>query len=176
MKKALSVLFASLLLFTSFHSLADTYSEMTNEDLQAVMDTVRNELFLRSLKLEPDQVLYDFDGVKVYLTGKWEYQEDYGMGRYLKYEIAVINQTDVAISLSYDRTYINGWEVGHIFLGKSGTIEAGKKKKTDLVFAALDADITDTAQIDEIEFDFTVSNAETKKPIKTVPITLYPNK
>ena len=176
MKKILSLSIVLMLMLQAVvfaDAESSQYSDMTTENLQTILDNVRNELFLRSIKLEPDQVFYDDGSVKVYLTGKWEYPKDIGLGRFLRFEICVINQSDVKISLEYDKTYINGWEVGHVVLGK---VEAGKKKKLDLVFKGLDADLQSAEEVDEVEFQFTVYNAETKKPIKTVPVMIYPNK
>ena len=90
MKKIL-VLFVALMMMV-MPAMADQpdYVNMKDDELQTIVDSARNELVKRQLEEDGKILLFEQDGISVYLTG--EYETDW-MG-YILIKAIVINNTD----------------------------------------------------------------------------------
>ena len=168
MKKLVSVVLSLLLVFSFASAEVDlssmSYAALSNEDLHAVINAARNELLKRELVSGEKTIIFDQDGVQVYLTGKNK------AGKYLKLGAVLINNSDVTVSLDAVNNHasMNGWEVycSADDLAKTGP---GKKQKGDITLNAEDAEVVSLEDIEEIEFTFTLKNVDTRKDISTAP-------
>ena len=164
MKKTLSFFIALLVLLTctAFAEAALDYTAMTDEQLHQIIDEARNELTKREMVAAENLVLFEQDGVTVYLTGAYE---PWGSDNvYLDLEAVVINDSDKTVSILIDACSINGWDV--YSSGVSDT-SAGKKQKGQLEFLLTDAGISTYEEIEEVEIDFTIYDSDNWETIST---------
>lgn len=167
MKKLAFTLLALVMLFTAvfpcsaFAEIPD-FSDMTDEEIQEIIDAARNELVSRKLEEEDAYLLVDQDGVQIYLTGNYTlYDYDDPL---LDLEAVIINNTDSKIGVHSDICCVNGWDVD--FYGATD-ITAGKKKKCEFELQIGDADISTFEEVEDFEISFVVYNADTYDDIFT---------
>lgn len=143
MKRLFAVIISIMLLFGIAY--AEDYSNMTDEELYLIQDSVRNELLKRKLASEGNILLLDADGISVYLTGEYDY--DYS-GK-LNLNAIVVNDTDREFAV-YTELSVNGWDV----YSNSASLEANphKKNKAHLTISIKDAEISTYEEVQEIEF------------------------
>ncbi len=162
MKKFISILLALILLGGLAMAEGIDYASMTDAELHAVLDGVRNELAKRDLKAGDKVLLFEQNGVSVYLTGEY-HVDSWGEGKQvLQLEAIVVNESESKISVYIDTVSVNGWEV---YGGCIIDINPGKKKKGDFEIRLYDADITSYEEIEDIEFTFDISDADAYKTI-----------
>lgn len=125
MKRFVSVFLVVLLAFSTSFALAEgmDFASMSDDALRALVDAARNELAKRELTAAENTVLFEQNGVKVYLTGAYDLSYD---NAYLSLEAVVVNDSDKKVNVSVDTACINGWDV---YGSGIGDISAGKKKK-----------------------------------------------
>lgn len=171
--KRIFALCLALLLFIAipceaFAELPD-FAAMSDEELQELVNAARNELARRGLAAEEGTVIYDEDGIQIYLTGK-QYVEDYGDSSTLYVEVVIINDSDKDIGIMMESSTINGWE---IYGWGTDDISAGKKKKAEFEFNASDADVFAIEEVEDIEMQMNIYDSETYETIKKLdPITI----
>ena len=162
MKKMFSLFLVLLLVCTTAFSFAEglDYSAMTSEELYEIISAARNELTKRELVASEKLVIFEAEGVQVYLTGE---HRVYGTDSvFLDLEAVVINDSDVPVSLSTAACSVNGWDVWN--MGISST-SAGKKQKSNFNINLTDAEISTYEEIEEIEFTLYLVNSETYKRV-----------
>ena len=162
MKKLISVIVVIMVLFSA--SLAEDYSSMTVEELHTIQDSIRNELLRRELVAGDKILLFETDGISLYLTG--EHSDLFGST--LRLETITINDTDREINI-YSELSVNGWDVSC-----SWHLDANPKKKSKgyIDFNISKADISTYEEIEEIEFRFTYW-FDNDKHTKLEPITIH---
>lgn len=155
---ALALAFAILLPVEAFAELPD-FASMTDEELHDLINAARNELKVRELIAEKDTVILEQDGVKVYLTGNYEVK-DYtsSSGRILlRLEAVVVNDTDTTVSIMFDASVVNGWDVGNSAIVD---VSSGHKKKDNFEFTISDAEISSYEEIEDMELSMYVYDAD----------------
>lgn len=168
MKKVLAVILC-LVLMSGF-AFAEDYSAKTVEELQAMQDGIRNELKKRELVSEDKTLLFEHEGVSIYLTGEY----DYFLGD-LRLNTISINDTDKEYSMiPNDLTVsVNGWDVS---CTSDIVANPRKKAKGHLDIDISKADIEKYEQVEEIEFRFAFKFKDDKTYTYTEPLTVYFNK
>ena len=165
MRKLIALLVTIIMLF-SCSALAEDYSSMTDDDLHSMLNSIRNELLKRDLVYNEKIVLFDQDDVQVYLTGDCDFRLPY-----TKLYAVVINNSTNPVRFAFANDYkisVNGWEVwgDPDYLG---TTSPGKKQKGYINIKMEDAEVASFEEIEEIELNFVLMNAETRKPISSAP-------
>ena len=165
MKRIFGIILTLALIFTCTAS-AETaldYAVLSDEQLHEIIDAARNELAKRELTMAEDTVLFEQDGVTVYLTGNyevWGYDNSY-----LDIEAVVVNDSDKLVSILIDIASINGWDVYSSGIPETS---AGKKQKGILEFLLTDAEISTYEEVEEIEVNFTLYDSENWEIISTI--------
>ncbi len=174
MKKVFAILLAAMLLCGTCVAEGLDYASMTDEQLHAVVDAARNELATRELVAGGKVLLFDQEGVQVYLTGDFTadaFATD--TMRFMRAPVIVINNSEKNINVSIDSMSVNGWEVNSAGFSK---ISAGKKQKDELYFNAVETDVEAVEGIETIEITFKLSDADTFMFFAEIdPITLHLN-
>lgn len=145
------------------------FASMTDEELQTVIDTARNELTNRQLIYAENTVLIDQDGIKLYLSGKNDFRlrEE---SAYLELGTVLVNDSDKNVSILVDDLYVNGWRISAL---GGGHADAGKKDKSTLDMNLFEAEITAFEDIEEMEFTFRVYDSDSYDDILVCdPITV----
>lgn len=169
MKRLFSCILALLLLCSSALAAVPDLSGCTDEELAALIDLARNRLYRNALKLEKDAVLIDHGGVLLYLTGEYTLSS-YSDTCFLYLHCILVNSTSFEASVGCDDCSANGWE---IFGMGTGGCQASKKKKVDLSFSLMDADISKLEALEDLSFTLRVYNMDTFDTVFTAdPITL----
>lgn len=143
MKRLVSCIIIMLMLFSI--SYAEDYSAMTVDELHNIQDSVRNELLKRDLVASEKTLLFENEGVTIYLTG--EHSDFLGD---LRLNTITINDTDKEFSIVPELS-VNGWDVSCVW-----DLEANPKKKSkghiDIKIGG--ADISTYEELEEIVFRF----------------------
>lgn len=150
------------------------YAAMTDEQLHSIIDSARAELLRRELSLSgEDLLLFQQDGISLYLTGNYEYMSFGDKGNALKLEAIVINESEQEINIGIENVAVNGWEVYGGSILKTGP---GKKQKGAFEIRIYEAGIRTYEEIQDFEFIFKVQTSEGFKTLfKTSPITVHLN-
>ncbi len=174
MKRTLALLFALLMLCGTCLAEGLDYPSMTDEQLHAVIDAARNELSKRELVLDGKTLLFEKEGVSVYLTSDFKADTIVtDSWHYMRASVIVVNDSDLNVRVGIDSMSVNGWEVS--CTGFS-SVAPGKKSKDELYFNALDTDVTSVEEIETVEITFRLANADTYMYFADVePITLHFN-
>ena len=167
MMKRISCLLVSLMLLVSVAIAEDIdLKALTDEQLKDLKTQIDAELALREANdtLNNDThnsevVLYDQDGIKLYLTGEHTIREIYDDRNMLDLTCIIVNNSSAIVSLIYRDSdcSINDWETGDVGYranASSLSFEArpGKKAKGVICFDIYKADIKDYSEIESIEF------------------------
>ena len=172
MKRLICALLAALMLLCGMAVAEEIdFASMDDSALHAMIDGARNELTKRELIAAENTVLFEQDGVTVYLTGDHEVwgSDSY----YLDMGVVLVNDSEKTVFLTVNTAYINGWEV---YGGGITDTDAGKKQKANLDFGISDAGITTYEEIEEIEINFWLCDAETYETIAEVgPVVIHCN-
>ena len=144
MRKIVMILLCVSLLFSC--AMAEDYSKMTNDDLRAAIDLMRNELVKRELTSEEKILLFSEKGVSLYLTGEYEIKRDE-----IRLLAIVVNDGSEKVDIysDYSTISVNGWDV---FCSTNLSANGGKKSKGYFEFKPADADISSFEEITDIEF------------------------
>ncbi len=174
MKKVLAAFLALLLLCGSCLAEGLDYASMTDAQLHDIVNAARNELTRRELVAEGKTLLFEQDGVSVYLTSGFEADSIHTDAWYfMRAGVIVVNDSDINVRVGIESMSVNGWEVSN---SGFSSVSPGKKAKDELAFNAADTDITAVEEIETIEITFRLSNADTYRFFADVPaITLHFN-
>lgn len=96
MKKIALLLLLSLALSTACAEGLD-FSSMDDAQLHTIIDSARNELAMRELVMSENVVLFEQDGVSVYLTGEYETMEYDSENLYMLLKAVIINDSNAAV-------------------------------------------------------------------------------
>lgn len=161
MKKMICILLA-LCLMAGF-SLAEGYSSMTDQELLREINLMRNELLSRDLVFYDSFVLYEGNGIKLYIDGPWtgksgtNYRKEFEVT--YTFPVVLINNSEYEVMLLVNSTYINGWK------SSSSTYlnaKAGKKARGSLQVSSTELTEEDAEKgPEEIELYFYFVNSET---------------
>lgn len=166
MKKLVSFALVFLFLFSTAYASEIDWASMTDEELHTALDEIRNEITNRSLLAENMAVLFESNGVTVYLTGE---NEIGWMG--LEMGVIIVNDSDKKVSIQIEDVYINGWAVDSF--GISDTAPGKKQKGEFTIYELEDAFVTDIKDIEDIEITFYIFDNDNFKRIATLdPITI----
>ena len=174
MKKFLTVLLALLLLCDSCLAEGLNYASMTDAQLHDIVDAARNELTKRELVAAEKTVLFEQNGVTVYMTGDYTIRESsISDDIWLKINIVVVNDSGRDVGIDTVNPSVNGWDVSASILS---TTTKGKKSKQELTLNVKDAEVKSLDEIEELEIAFRMFDGETYKTFAEVPaITLHFN-
>lgn len=158
MKKILALFLVMLLLCTAAMAESIDYSAMSDDELQQMISTARNELVIRNAKADGKVFIIDNDLISLYFTGKWSEGEGYHnnvKSEYFQPELVFVNKTDKTIDLFFDRLSVNGWEISYV----SGfyDVSAGNKKKGSIQLFKDDIEISDRNEIEDMRISFHIS-------------------
>ncbi|MBQ3476970.1 MAG: hypothetical protein IJH25_02220 [Clostridia bacterium] len=168
MKRFVSVILALMLLLTYVAFAEADYASMSDGELHALIDGARHELTKRELIAGEKLVLIDQDGVTLYLTG-----ENRMSGDFTYMQAVLINDNDFPVLVTADQFAANGWDV---WCGGFDKTEANKKKKSEITFKSVDAEISDLSELEDIEVTFTIKNGDDYKAISsTEHLTIHFN-
>lgn len=150
------------------------FASMSDDALHALVDGARNELAKRERAMAENTVLFEQDGVTVYLTGKYEISNR-SDGAVMELEAVVVNDSAQGVGVYMDECAVNGWETAPI--GIITGIGSGKKKKDELDIRLYEADVSAYEEITDIDFKFYVADAETFKTLFKMeePVTIHFN-
>lgn len=173
MKKFVVIILVVIMALASTVAFADTqdYASMDDAALHEMINGARNELAKREMKVAEKSVLFEEEGITLYLTGNYDV---WGSDNwYLDLEAVVINDSDATVFVSVDSAYVNGWEV----YGSGITdTEGGKKQKGMLEFCISEADISTYEEVEDIEIVFSLFDSDTYETIAELePITIHVN-
>ena len=172
MKRFTAVLFAALFLVmnVAFAEGLD-FASMSDEELHSIIGGARNELAKRELVAGENTVLFEENGVSVYLTGEHDVYGDDTL--YLELGAVVVNDTEYSIGVDLESVSINGWIV---YGGGVSETEPGKRQEGTLDIDLSDAEISSYEEIEDIEFEFYVYDEETYDTLFSVdPVTVHFN-
>lgn len=174
MKKILTVVLALLLLCSSCLAESLDYASMTDAQLHDIVDAARNELTKRELVAAEKTVLFEQDGVTVYMTGDYTMQESsISDAVWLTINIIVVNDSGRDVGISIVNPSVNGWNVSSLSLSPTSK---GKKSKQELTLDVKDAEVKSLEEIEGLEIAFRMFDCETYKTFAKVPaITLHFN-
>lgn len=175
MKKLLALILVLLCCISTAYAETD-YSSIPLDELKAQYDAIRNELFKRGMIFDGKTVLFEQDGVTVYLTGKYEVKKNWQDEYILELEAVVINNYSTVINVGMDNwnASVNGWDV---YADGISSTNPGKKQKGMFEIKLSDADITTYEEIEEIEFQFYLYDFDNWETVSNVaPVTVYFNK
>lgn len=174
MKKALSVFLVIALVLAITISHAADYSSMTEEELKAEFNAIRNELTAKGLVAEKKTVLLEQDDIQIYINGEITIDKPYSWSTssYLYLPIVVINNSTHNISVRLEDVSLNGWSVNSDTSDCS--TPAGKKSKAMFSFSIEDAEIETLSDFTDAEFSIVVYDTETyRNLLKSKPVTVY---
>ena len=167
--KKLALILVMLLVFASACAEGLDFASMDDATLHSIVDSARNELTKRELNAGENTVLFEQEGVTVYLTGEYE-TEEYDTV-YLSLNAVIVNDSDKTVWISTDSLSVNGWDVYSYGLPDT---TAGKKQKCELEFCISDAEISSYDELEEIEVVFSLVDSDTYETFSTTePIVLH---
>lgn len=126
------------------------FEDKTDEELIADYNAIRLELGSRGYKAENKRVLYEGNGVQIYLNGDLSVEDNW-MGPELIIPVVIVNGTDKNLYVQTRSQSINGWACDAMF---SPEIPAGKKIKEDLGLLLEETDMTKIEEFEDAEFSF----------------------
>lgn len=166
MRKAITIILCFVMICG--YAVAEDYSELSTEELHDRICQIRNELEKRELLDGNNDIIFDNNGVKIYLTGKYEKK-----GTKIRIEIIIINESEYEIAINPELS-VNGWDVG--FMSWKTDAKPGMKAKGYFEFEASAAEITTYEEIEEIVFWYKARFGGSGKDwISIDPITVYFN-
>ena len=124
-------------------------SSISDEQLQNIISNCSAELMARHTTEPEGTLIFEYEGVKVYQTGKAEVNAFTG---FLTVPVAVYNDTDSEMVISAENTHCNGWDIS----AGNCRASAKSKKKDDIYFDITDADVKTIDQIDSLNFKWQV--------------------
>ena len=162
--KRITCLFLSLMLLVSVAIAEDIdLKVLTDEQLRDLKIQIDAELALREAndtlnndRSNSDVVLYDQDGIKVYLTREYKLRKSLIGDDLIDFNCVLINNTSYIVNLYGTDASINDWDTNNAaFYPRSGTefkANPGKKIMGVVCLNLSNAGIKDYSEIESIEF------------------------
>lgn len=174
MKRTLALLLALLMLCGTCLAEGLDYQSMTDEQLHAVINSARSELAKRELIAADKTVLFEQEGVTIYISGDYTVREGViGDAVYLEIKLVVVNETDRNVGISIENPSVNGWDISAPYL--SG-VSAQKKAKDTLKLNVADAEVKTAEDLEDLTLSFRLYDADSYKTFfEGEPITLHFN-
>lgn len=170
MKKLLALLLALLLIGSIALAEAVDFASMTDDDLNALIDSAKAEVERRDLTSNTENVtVFDAQGVTIVITS-FEVDDDSWLYKpSLVAQLKAVNTSANDLSIYIDNVAINGWEVGNTGLVD---IAAGHKEKDKFEFNLEDADVTTLDELETIEIKFHYQDPVNGGYLYTDPVTI----
>ena len=148
MKKTISVFLVIILLFNISLAFAEEvdFSKYSDDELRSFITSARIELIKRLGKSVENTLIYDGNGIKIYLTGNYN---DINMWGQIELECVVVNETGKEIAMWDDDAYVNGWSA---YTRKYivNNLKTGKKEKGTIYINAKKANLSSFEDIEDI--------------------------
>ncbi len=176
MKRIISLVLTTILLFSMSSALGQDYSSISDTELKKQYYSIRNELTNRGLKAENKTVLLDKNGVTIYLDGSPYIGTNWTPTQFVV-PVIIVNNTDKNIYISIQKSSLNGWAVTSS--AHNSTVPNGKKAKVQFIFKLSDSDVETIDDFEDVEFTITIINTENYSDDivpETDLITIYPSK
>lgn len=170
MKKLISLIVLTMMMFSTAYAVDIDWDNLSNEEVRAIIGAGRNEMAKRELIAAEKTVLFEQDGVTVYLTGESKLSYgDFYIG------VVIVNNSDKTISIAFQDSYVNGW--GLDGYGIYDTAPNKKQKGKIQIFRLEDAEVTEFEDIEEVELMVRVIDANFHTIFTPEPIVImYNNK
>lgn len=168
MKRLVSMLLCLVMLISSTALAEIDYASMTSEELEQLIADAQAELDRRGgNEQDPDgfyadRVLFDIEGVRMYLTGEYTVKESFGNMRFYVEVVVENNSTQELGCMPSGSFSVNGWT------GKwdaPSIPPAGNKTKGKLTFDMEAASISTFEEIKEVEFGLRVYETKNYRDI-----------
>ena len=174
MKRIISLILTTILLFSISSAFAQDFSSMTDAELKEQYDYIRNELTTRGLKAENKTVIYDKGGIQIYLNGSPFISNEW-IPKQFAIPIIVVNNSEKNIAIGMSKSSLNGWTTRASIL--MNEIPIGKKLKSELHFALDSTDLENDDDFEDAEFTFTIYDSDTWDIIipESELINIYPS-
>lgn len=150
MKKVLAIMLCFVLFASVCFADEPDYASMTDDELRGVIKGARDELTFRQINADEDILLFEKDGVYLYLTRKIG-NALFG-GDYL--QTITINNSNKNIDVLQPhglKAVVNGWDV---YASSALPVEAGHKSIGNIDLSLSDAGINSYDEVEEVVFDF----------------------
>ena len=150
--KKLFVVFLAMIMMVGIVpcvSYAD-FDDKTDEELIAEYNAIRLELGNRGYKAEDKRVLYDGNGIQIYLNGDLKVEDNWS-GPELLVPVVIANSTDKNMCVQSRNQSVNGWACDVMF---SPQIPAGKKIKDNVELQLEETDVTKIEEFEDLELSF----------------------
>lgn len=163
MKRLLACIIAILFTAMSIPALADgiDFSSMTDEEIQSLIDAGRNVLLERSLVADGKTLVFEQEGVSLYLTGDMRLTDS----GFLYVGAILVNDSGTTISLINNACSVNGWMA---FMNGIDSVAPSKKASGELQFNVKDTGIAAIEDVEEIEICIDVFDKDTPKTWFTI--------
>lgn len=175
MKRIISLILTTILLFSISSAFAQDFSSMTDAELKEQYDYIRNELTTRGLKAEKKTVLFEESGIQIYISGEATVEKaTFGLSLILP--IVIINNNDKNIRVLITKSSVNGWTLSNAVVSNCD-IPTGKKSQSRIQFPLKDTDVETIEDFEEVEFRIYVCDLDNlmgeKVVSETNPITVF---
>lgn len=143
MKKLVSLLLCSLMIFACALAAAEDYTAYTTEELLSTLTAIQRELNDRAAVSPANKVLYEADGLRISI-----HSTSYRRGE-LEIMLLVENDTDNEVAVSHNQGTANGWTVKMGFSSSNVTLPHTKRKDCYVTLRELSsgADINSEAEL-----------------------------
>lgn len=168
MKKLFSLIMAVVLCACSVcYAEGIDFSALSTEELHQLFDGVRNELVKRELVAAENLLVFDQDGVALYLTGEVTYS-----GGWLNVGAVLVNNTENEICLGEIDMCVNGFATG---MSGITDVPAGKSKAGKMQIMVTDV-LSSAEDLKTIESGFRAFDRMSgKNYMQTEVITIHFN-
>lgn len=174
MKQLLALIVCGVLMLSVSVAFASDLSSMSDTQLKEQLDAIRNELTVRGLVTENKTVLFDQNGVQIYINGDVKVAKPYDWADevYLYIPVIVVNSSGDNYGITLENASVNGWSVYGD--DENGATPAGKKSKATLYFELEDTDVETLEDFTDVEFLIRIYNTDTFMTVfSSDPITVY---
>ena len=169
MKKLFAIIVCAILMISV--ACAEDYSKMSTEELQTALDAIRNELLTRDPAFGENYILYDDGEIQLYFTGTYS-ARDHSFDKdvvVVEFDAILVNKSQNNVRLVIGDCYVNGWSASAS--EELGSLKAGKKAKgTIRINTSAVTSKGISKELEEIELEFVIRNADTKKNITDVTV------
>lgn len=176
MKRFLCALLIVVILLPVVAMAEISWTNMTVEEIQAVIDSARSEIVTREIKTDAKgTVILDADGLVVTIT-KAEIKQSYDKSYYLTVSYTAVNNSNIKIGFMVDKLYLNGWEVSSLVYCD---LDAGMKVRDEFTMYSVDvnADVSSYDDLEELKLVMHTFDADTFMTLSSdIQCTIYFNK
>lgn len=167
MKTFYAAFLALMLLMAGFGCAeSQDYSTLSDEALERMLNAARVELVKRGDKVfKEDTVLFEENGITVYVTGEYEFREDDLYPR-IELEFGVINESDRSVNV-YLGDYISGLYINGMTQAGGGIATAGPGGQSErmLPFALSQTGVMKFDQLQDMEMHFYITDSADEEDV-----------